>query len=128
MGTVRTWSTARFHRGEAVSRPDATLGTQLIGIASTTRSKWAPLVSSMVETLVLARSAYHDSYRRSSGDGRGLNAVLTDAGLGRLRRAWPTHLASVRRQMMDHLGDLDLHVVTAALKRFASDTSGSPGR
>jgi DNA-binding MarR family transcriptional regulator len=58
---------------------------------------------------------------RSSGDRRGLNAVLTDAGLGRLRRAWPTHLASVRRHMMAHLGELDLPVVTAALQRFASD-------
>jgi DNA-binding MarR family transcriptional regulator len=60
---------------------------------------------------------------RSSCDGRGLNAVLTDAGLEWLRRAWPTHLASVRRHMMDHLGELDLPAVTAALQRFASDTS-----
>src|SRR5437667_8322086 len=59
---------------------------------------------------------------RASCDGRGLNAALTDAGLGRLRRAWPTHLASVRRHMMDHLGELDLPGVTAALQRFASGT------
>src|SRR2546421_11537469 len=59
---------------------------------------------------------------RASCDGRGLNAVLTDTGLGRLRRAWPTHLASVRRHMMDHLSELNLPVVTAALQRFASDT------
>jgi DNA-binding MarR family transcriptional regulator len=59
---------------------------------------------------------------RASCDGRGLYAVLTDAGLGRLRRAWPTHLASVRRHMMDHLGELDLPGVTAALQRFASGT------
>ena len=39
-----------------------------------------------------------------------------------IRRAWPTHLASVRRHMMDHLSELDLPVVTAALRRFASDT------
>jgi DNA-binding MarR family transcriptional regulator len=64
--------------------------------------------------------------QRSSSDGRGLNAVLTDAGLDRLKRAWPTHLASVRRHIMDHLGELDLPVVTAALRRFASDTSAGP--
>jgi DNA-binding MarR family transcriptional regulator len=58
---------------------------------------------------------------RSSSDGRGLNAVLTDAGLGRLRRAWPTHLASVRRHIMEHLRELDLPVVTAALQQFAAD-------
>src|SRR2546421_2923658 len=59
---------------------------------------------------------------RASCDGRGLNAVLTGAGLGRLRRAWPTHLASVRRHMMDHLSELDLPGVTAAVQRFASGT------
>jgi DNA-binding MarR family transcriptional regulator len=64
--------------------------------------------------------------QRSSCDGRGLNAVLTDAGLDRLKRAWPTHLASVRRQMMDHLGELDLPAVTGALKGFASDTPIGP--
>src|SRR3954452_504766 len=60
---------------------------------------------------------------RSSCDGRGLNAVLTDAGLGRLRLARPTHLARVRRHMMAHLNELVLPAVTAALQRFASDTS-----
>jgi DNA-binding MarR family transcriptional regulator len=60
--------------------------------------------------------------QRDSSDRRGLNAVLTDAGLARLRRAWPTHLASVRRQMMNHLSELDLSAVTAALQNFASDT------
>jgi DNA-binding MarR family transcriptional regulator len=58
---------------------------------------------------------------RSAGDGRGLNAVLTAAGLSRLRRAWPTHLASVRRHVMDHLCTLDLPVVTAALQQFAAE-------
>ena len=58
---------------------------------------------------------------RCSRDGRGFNAVLTDAGLDRLRRAWPTHLASVRRHMMDHLSELDLPAVTHALRHFACD-------
>ncbi|MGA5301628.1 MarR family winged helix-turn-helix transcriptional regulator [Nucisporomicrobium flavum] len=48
-------------------------------------------------------------------DGRGSNAVLTDAGLNRLREAWPDHLASVRRHIFDHLGDLDLPTVARAL-------------
>jgi DNA-binding MarR family transcriptional regulator len=59
---------------------------------------------------------------RCESDGRGYNAVLTDAGLKRLRGAWPTHLASVRRHMMDHLDGLDLPTVTDALQRFASGT------
>jgi DNA-binding MarR family transcriptional regulator len=54
-------------------------------------------------------------------DGRGWNAVLTDAGLQRLRQAWPTHLASVRRQIFDHLNDVDVPAFTTALQRFAAD-------
>ena len=52
---------------------------------------------------------------RCDSDGRGSNAVLTDAGLARLREAWPDHLASVRRHIFDHLGDLDLPVLARAL-------------
>jgi hypothetical protein len=48
--------------------------------------------------------------------------VLTDAGFNRLCRAWPTHLASVRRHMIDHLHDLDLPALTAAVQRFATGT------
>jgi DNA-binding MarR family transcriptional regulator len=59
---------------------------------------------------------------RSCSDGRGWNAVLTDAGLERLRQAWPTHLASVRRHVFDHLNDADSPAFTAALQRFAADT------
>jgi DNA-binding MarR family transcriptional regulator len=59
---------------------------------------------------------------KCSTDGRGWNAVLTDAGLARLQRAWPTHLASVRRHVIDHLAHVDLPSLTAALRRFATDT------
>lgn len=41
--------------------------------------------------------------RRTDSDGRGNNAVLTPAGLERLKAAYPTHLASVRRLMVDVL-------------------------
>jgi DNA-binding MarR family transcriptional regulator len=53
-------------------------------------------------------------------DGRGWNAVLTDSGLIRLREAWPTHLASVRRHIMDHLEAYDLDQLTAALQSIAT--------
>ena len=55
---------------------------------------------------------------RSSSDGRGWNAVLTDAGLARIRSAWSSHLRSVRRHVVDHVTDLDLPTLTAALQRF----------
>ncbi len=65
---------------------------------------------------------------RCPGDGRGYNAELTGAGLKRLRAAWPTHLASVRRHVIDHLNDLDQPTVTAALQRFASGTAYAEAR
>lgn len=53
---------------------------------------------------------------RCERDARGLEAVLTEAGLTRLRDAWPTHLASTRRHIFDHLGDLDMCRLAAALR------------
>ena len=54
-------------------------------------------------------------------DARGWNAVLTDKGLARLREAWPTHLASVRRHIFDHLGELDLVKLAAAFDRISGE-------
>jgi DNA-binding MarR family transcriptional regulator len=65
---------------------------------------------------------------RSDTDGRGQLAVLTDAGLRRLEQVWPTHLASVRRHVMDHLHGIDLAPFTAALAAIASAEMGPPTR
>jgi DNA-binding MarR family transcriptional regulator len=59
---------------------------------------------------------------RCSSDARGWEAVLTDTGFERLQQAWPTHLASVRRHVIDHIQGLDLPTLTAALRRFAVET------
>ena len=56
---------------------------------------------------------------RCEKDARGLNAVLTDSGLARLQQAWPTHLASVRRHIVDHLEGLDLGRLAQALDAMA---------
>ncbi|MEU1417180.1 MarR family transcriptional regulator [Streptomyces sp. NPDC049097] len=58
-------------------------------------------------------------------DRRGWNAVLTDSGLERLEKAWPTHLASVRQHILDRLGDHDLARLTSALRHIAT-TSAPP--
>jgi DNA-binding MarR family transcriptional regulator len=81
-------------------------------------------------TRVVGRLESHGLVRRErcDSDGRGLNAVLTDAGFDRLRRAWPTHLASVRRHVIDHLRDIDLPAVTAAVQCFATSPSCPPAR
>lgn len=59
---------------------------------------------------------------RCATDARGLLAVLTEAGLRRLRAAWPSHVDSVRRHILDHLGEVDLRVLAEAMRRFAADT------
>jgi DNA-binding MarR family transcriptional regulator len=56
---------------------------------------------------------------RCEDDGRGFNAVLTEAGLNRLQQAWPSNLASVRRHIFDHLDGIDTAQVTRALERIA---------
>ena len=53
---------------------------------------------------------------RCERDARGLEAVLTDAGLARLQKAWPTHLASARRHIFDHLEGLDMCDLAKALR------------
>jgi DNA-binding MarR family transcriptional regulator len=56
---------------------------------------------------------------RSATDGRVQIAVLTDAGLARLKAAYPAHLASVRRNVVDHLSGLDLDALARAAAAFA---------
>lgn len=54
-----------------------------------------------------------------SQDARGSNAVLTDLGLARLQQAYPTHLASVRRHVVNHWPRLDLTQIAQALDPIA---------
>jgi DNA-binding MarR family transcriptional regulator len=65
---------------------------------------------------------------RAETDGRGQLAVLTPAGFTRLERAYPTHLASVREHVMDHLADLDLAAFSQAMSSIATAEIGPPVR
>ena len=58
---------------------------------------------------------------KCENDARGWNAVLTERGLARLREAWPSHLASVRRHIFAHLNGLDLTKLAAALDAITTD-------
>jgi DNA-binding MarR family transcriptional regulator len=49
-------------------------------------------------------------------DARGFHAVLTDAGLTRLKQAYPTQLASIRRHLIDHIDQADLPRLVHALE------------
>ena len=55
---------------------------------------------------------------RDCADARGAFAVLTDEGFSRLEKAYPGHLASVRRHVFDHAGTADLGTFTDLLNRF----------
>jgi DNA-binding MarR family transcriptional regulator len=87
-----------------------------LSLSGTTR-----VVSRLEDQGLLRREQCHS-------DGRGWEAVLTDSGLARLRRAWPAHLTSVRRHVIDRLENLDLPPITAAVSRFAAnDRPGKDG-
>jgi DNA-binding MarR family transcriptional regulator len=45
-------------------------------------------------------------------------AVLTEKGMDRLVRAYPSHLASVRRHVVDHFDGLDLEKLAEAAAKF----------
>jgi|SRR5689334_5238105 DNA-binding MarR family transcriptional regulator len=109
--------TALMHLSEA---PDRRLRMSELAVAS------AISISGM--TRIVNRLEERDLLRRERcpSDGRAWNAVLTDAGLLRLRQAWPTHLASVRRHILDHLQALDLPALTAALQGIAAEMPCSP--
>jgi DNA-binding MarR family transcriptional regulator len=57
--------------------------------------------------------------RQGSDDGRSTLATLTKRGLGTLRRAYPDHLRSVRRNVFDHLGRNETLEVGPVLSRLA---------
>ncbi|MEV7189734.1 MarR family winged helix-turn-helix transcriptional regulator [Kitasatospora sp. NPDC093102] len=62
---------------------------------------------------------------KCAGDGRGWNAILTDAGFARLEQAWPAFLVSVRRNLVDHFAGQDLAGLTDVLRRVATDSRPS---
>jgi DNA-binding MarR family transcriptional regulator len=62
---------------------------------------------------------------QSPDDARAYNAVITDVGLARLEQAWPTHLDSVRRHLLDHLAGIDLRALAQAFQHIASGDSSA---
>ena len=54
-------------------------------------------------------------------DARGTLAVLTDAGLERLRAAWPTHLRGVEQHVTGRLTDDEIASLTSILGKLVED-------
>ena len=59
--------------------------------------------------------------RRSAGDGRGFNAVLTPGGRALLRKAWRRHHSDLRALFFDRLDDEHLRALTEVWARLAPD-------
>jgi DNA-binding MarR family transcriptional regulator len=108
---------ALMHLSEA---PGRRLRMSDLAAASTLSLSGMTRIMNRLEALGLVQR------ERCASDGRGLEAVLTDAGLERLRQAWPTHLNSVRQHILHHLHAVDLPAVTAALEHFATGAQGDP--
>lgn len=58
--------------------------------------------------------------RASAEDGRGNVAKLTPAGLAKLTKAWPTHLASARALVFDHVDPGTVSDAAQALSEIAA--------
>lgn len=92
-------------------------------------------MSELAERALLSRSGMTRRVDRLEGvgmvarrdcdiDRRGAFAVLTAAGLGRLRSALPAHLDGIQRHFVAHLDEADLVAVARAMARLA----GADGR
>ncbi|MGN8245574.1 MarR family winged helix-turn-helix transcriptional regulator [Cellulomonas soli] len=77
-------------------------------------------LSAVTRVVTLLEADGHVERQPCANDGRGLDAVLTDAGHERFLAAWPTHMASLRRHVFDRLEGLDLEHSTAVLRRIAT--------
>jgi DNA-binding MarR family transcriptional regulator len=64
--------------------------------------------------------------RKCAEDGRASNAVLTEAGLARLKAAFPSHLARVRASVFDHLDTDDIRTAGPVLARLAAALDAAP--
>jgi DNA-binding MarR family transcriptional regulator len=51
-------------------------------------------------------------------DGRGAFAVLTDAGYGALRQAWPIYARGIQQHFAQFLSDEEANIISTALTRM----------
>ncbi|GID92761.1 MarR family winged helix-turn-helix transcriptional regulator [Amorphoplanes digitatis] len=68
-------------------------------------------ITSMVKRGLVSRQSCSD-------DGRGQEAVLTDAGMAALTAAAPLHLATVRETFIDDLDDAEIAAITRVFGRL----------
>lgn len=87
--------------------------TELADAAALSVSRMSRLIDDLQSRNLVAK-------RRSEIDARGHVASLTQQGLARLKAAYPDHLASARRLVLDHIDREDVACVAGALEMVAS--------
>jgi DNA-binding MarR family transcriptional regulator len=88
--------------------------TELSERVRLSRSGLTRLVDRLVETGLVIRG-------HCESDRRGTFAVLTPAGVDRVRRARPVHLRGVRRHFVERLSPIQLGAVAEALEPLGED-------
>jgi DNA-binding MarR family transcriptional regulator len=81
-------------------------------------------ISRLVEDL---RARDYVSKRRCAADGRGAIATLTPQGLRRLQSAYPEHLASARRRVVNHFAANDRPAARDLLVGIAAQLTSALG-
>jgi DNA-binding MarR family transcriptional regulator len=86
--------------------------TDLANAAALSASRMTRLVDDLQARGLVAK-------RTSAEDARGNVAKLTPEGLARLKKAWPTHLASVRDRVFDNVDPSTVTKAAQALSEIA---------
>jgi DNA-binding MarR family transcriptional regulator len=111
--------TTLMHLSEA---PNRELGiTDLAAAAALSVSRMSRLLDDLETRELIFK-------RRSETDGRGSIACLTRKGLAALKSAYPEHLASVRRLVLDHINDADKARMARLLETVATSVDQSASR
>ena len=87
--------------------------TELASAAALSASRMTRLVDDLQSRGLVAK-------RTSSDDGRGTVAKVTPAGLTKLKKAWPAHLASVRHRVFDPIDPGTVSTTASALAEIAT--------
>jgi DNA-binding MarR family transcriptional regulator len=80
-------------------------------------SRMTRVVDALERGGLVVRSSTPENHRVSL-------ATLTDAGLARLRQAWPAHLAGARELVVDQLSPEELPGFTAVVRRLIASVEG----
>jgi DNA-binding MarR family transcriptional regulator len=80
--------------------------------------------SRITHTIKRLEEAGYVVRRACESDGRGVQAVLTDAGYAKLVAAAPDHVASVRQALIDIVDDADLETVGRVFRQVADQLEG----